>query len=213
MFKQIITVTSLVVLVASLLLAFVFVSGDSETTSPALSYMLSRVQALQKSFTKSSAIINTQPLSTMSNAKIVHRPSSTRGHADHGWLNTYHSFSFASWYSPEFQDFGSLRVLNEDRVAPQTGFPTHPHRDFEIFSYIVSGELTHRDSVKGKTGKGASNKDFYVMVSIHRTCIHTSTNMVNRKRTTCSSPQPGLDLRTPSRTRTPLPGYIFCRSG
>ena len=171
------------VLLASLLIAFVFVSGDSKTTSPALSYMLSRVQALQKSFAKSS-IVNTRPLSTMSNAKIVHRPSSTRGHADHGWLNTYHSFSFANWQSYEFQDFGSLRVLNEDRVAPQTGFPTHPHRDFEIFSYIVSGELTHRDSVKGKTGKGASNKDFYIMVSIQLpsilSCLDTATEKERR---------------------------------
>lgn len=96
-------------------------------------------------------------------AKITYRPSSTRGSADHGWLDTKHSFSFASWYDPRFESFGSLRVLNEDRVAPGTGFPTHPHRDAEIFSYILSGELTHRDSMQRK-GAESDNKDqFYRM--------------------------------------------------
>jgi redox-sensitive bicupin YhaK (pirin superfamily) len=94
-------------------------------------------------------------------AKITPHRSGSRGHGDHGWLNTYHSFSFADWYNPKFTHFGSLRVLNEDRVKANSGFPTHPHRDFEIFSYIIGGELTHRDSMltKGKEG-GQSDKFF-----------------------------------------------------
>ncbi|KAI0742008.1 pirin domain-containing protein [Daedaleopsis nitida] len=79
--------------------------------------------------------------------KLVPRPSSERGNADHGWLKSFHTFSFAGYYDPQHEQFGSLRVINEDRVAPKTGFGTHAHREFEIFSYIVSGELEHRDSM------------------------------------------------------------------
>ncbi len=110
---------------------------------------------------------------TLSHAKIVPRRSSERGHASHGWLNSYHTFSFAQYYDPKFQNFGALRVLNEDRVAPNTGFPTHPHRDAEIFSYILSGELTHRDSMVSKKGDaGASKNDFYRM---HRGDVQFTT--------------------------------------
>ena len=69
------------------------------------------------------------------------RKSVDRGHFDLGWLDTYHTFSFDQYYDPAHTHFRSLRVINEDRVAPDTGFEKHPHREFEIFSYIVNGEL------------------------------------------------------------------------
>lgn len=107
--------------------------------------------------------IKTTMSKALAHAKIVPRRSSERGHADHDWLNTYHTFSFANYYDPKYQHFGSLRVLNEDRVAAQTGFPTHPHRDAEIFSYILSGELTHRDSMIKRGAEGKQGDDFYRM--------------------------------------------------
>ncbi|KAI6088440.1 RmlC-like cupin [Hypoxylon rubiginosum] len=109
-------------------------------------------------------IRNTLSLSKMlPHAKITPHRSAARGHSDHGWLNTYHSFSFADWFDPSLTHFGSLRVLNEDRVKPNSGFPTHPHRDFEIFSYIISGELTHRDSMLRKGAEGGQSDKFYRM--------------------------------------------------
>ncbi len=83
---------------------------------------------------------------------ITTRKANDRGHAEHGWLDTYHSFSFADYYDPQWMGFRSLRVINDDLVMPRMGFGKHPHRDMEIITYILSGQLAHQDSMgNGRT--------------------------------------------------------------
>jgi redox-sensitive bicupin YhaK (pirin superfamily) len=88
---------------------------------------------------------------------ITRRPSGERGHFDHGWLDTYHTFSFAAYRDPRHAGFGDLLVVNEDRVQPARGFGAHSHRDMEILTYVVSGAVAHKDSMGNETRVAAGD--------------------------------------------------------
>ncbi len=104
---------------------------------------------------------------------ITIRPSAERGHANHGWLDTRFSFSFADYHDPKYMGFRDLRVINEDKVSGGRGFGMHPHRDMEILTYVVDGELTHSDSM----GRGATlRRNDVQRMSAGTGIMHSETN-------------------------------------
>lgn len=92
---------------------------------------------------------------------IYIRKANDRGHANHGWLDSWHSFSFADYYDPDFMGFSALRVINDDRIAAGEGFPTHPHKDMEILTYVMEGAVAHQDSMGNKEQVNAG--EFQIM--------------------------------------------------
>lgn len=131
------TTKTFTALIAVLAITLAFSSAFRNTLSSTFSKPLAR---------KMSTTTTTAAAAT-SSTKITKRPWSQRGFADHDWLYSFHTFSFASYYDPRHENWGPLRVINEDRVKPGTGFGTHSHAEFLIFSYIVNGTLEHKDSM------------------------------------------------------------------
>ena len=113
-------------------------------------------------------------MSTTTASRIERRPFASLGHADHGWLNARHHFSFANYYDPARMGWGAIRVWNDDEIGPRSGFPPHPHSDMEIITYVRTGAITHQDSLgnKGRTEAG----DVQVM-SAGTGIVHSEYNL------------------------------------
>jgi redox-sensitive bicupin YhaK (pirin superfamily) len=118
--------------------------------------------------------------------KKVYHPAASRGHANHGWLESYHSFSFANYYNPERMQFGTLRVLNDDRVAAGMGFGTHSHNNMEIISIPLHGDLEHKDSM----GNTTVIREGDVQVMSAGTGVNHSEYNKNKDRDVACSPCP-----------------------
>lgn len=110
---------------------------------------------------------------------ILLRPAAARGHADHGWLDTWHSFSFADYYDPAEMGWGPLRVINDDIIAPDSGFGRHGHRDMEIVTYMLSGTLSHGDSMQNAT---TLRRPEVQRMSAGRGVMHSEFNASNDER-------------------------------